>query len=55
MLILTGVVEPRLAIDLISRGVDDVLYKPVDYSLLGIKARTRATRRAEARQAAPAS
>jgi CheY-like chemotaxis protein len=28
---LTGVTEPRLAKDLLARGVDDVVYKPVNY------------------------
>ena len=34
---LTGVVDPRLAKDLLSRGVQDIVHKPVDYSMFAIK------------------
>jgi len=33
VVILTGVIEPRLAKDLLARGVDDIVYKPVDYAV----------------------
>lgn len=35
--VLTGVIEPKLARDLALRGVDEVLFKPVDYSLMAAK------------------
>lgn len=33
IVVLTGVCEPALAKDLLARGVDDVMFKPVDYGL----------------------
>jgi HD-like signal output (HDOD) protein/ActR/RegA family two-component response regulator len=33
----TGVIDPRLAHDLLMRGVDDIVYKPADVSLLAAK------------------
>ncbi|SMP41052.1 Response regulator receiver domain-containing protein [Neorhodopirellula lusitana] len=39
VVVLTGVTEPRIAKDLISRGVDDLVYKPIDYSVFGMKVR----------------
>jgi DNA-binding response OmpR family regulator len=52
----TAVEEPRLTKDLIVRGVDDVLYKPVNHAIFGAKARalverrrTRAARQTEKR------
>src|ERR1700761_6227973 len=33
----TGVVEPKLAKDLLARGVDDILFKPCDFGLLAAK------------------
>lgn len=41
----TGVREPRLTNDLLTRGVDDVVYKPTDYAALAIKARVLVERR----------
>jgi HD-like signal output (HDOD) protein/DNA-binding NarL/FixJ family response regulator len=37
IVILTGVMEPRLAHDLLLRGVDDVLFKPVDFQMFAAK------------------
>ena len=39
VVILTGVTEPRLAKDLIARGVDDIIFKPVDQGVLAAKVR----------------
>ncbi|EMI52130.1 response regulator [Rhodopirellula sallentina] len=57
VVVLTGVTEPRLAKDLISRGIDDIVYKPIDYSVLSMKVRAIADRRARERSLAkePAS
>lgn len=46
LVILTGVTEPRLARDLIARGVDDILFKPIDQSVLASKVRALVERRA---------
>lgn len=46
VVILTGVTEPRLAKDLIARGVDDILFKPIDQSILASKVRALVERRA---------
>ncbi len=46
VVILTGVTEPRLAKDLIARGVDDIMFKPVDQGILAAKVRALVTRRA---------
>jgi CheY-like chemotaxis protein len=35
----TGVLEPKLAVDLLARGVNDLIYKPTDVNLLAAKAR----------------
>ncbi len=47
----TGVIEPRLARDLLNRGVDDILFKPIDFNLLAAKAIALVERR----QSSPAS
>ena len=39
VIVLTGVLEPRLAKDLLARGVDGIEFKPVDYSLLSAKSK----------------
>lgn len=39
VVVLTGVIEPRLAQDLFARGVDEVEFKPVNFSLFGAKIR----------------
>jgi HD-like signal output (HDOD) protein/DNA-binding NarL/FixJ family response regulator len=56
VVILTGVTEPRLAKDLLARGVDDILFKPIDQSILASKVKALVDRRAaHAAPAAPAS
>ncbi len=53
----TGVLEPKLAVDLLSRGVDDLIYKPTDVNLLAAKARALVERKsalAENTHASPA-
>jgi DNA-binding response OmpR family regulator len=37
IVILTGVMEPRLAQDLLRRGIDDIMFKPVDYEMFAGK------------------
>jgi DNA-binding response OmpR family regulator len=37
IVVLTGVLEPKLSDDLKARGVDDILFKPVEYDLLAKK------------------
>ena len=41
----TGVIEPRLAEDLLQRGVEDVVNKPADFRLFAVKARVLAEQR----------
>lgn len=48
VVVLTGVLEPRLAADLVARGVDEVAFKPVDYDLLAAKIRALCYRRRRA-------
>jgi len=45
IVVVTGVLEPRLAKDLLARGVDDIAFKPVDYEVLGAKVRTLVARK----------
>jgi len=47
VVVLTGLAEPRLAKDLLSRGVADVLFKPIDYDFLAAKLEVIAKQRAE--------
>ncbi len=51
----TGVHEPRLAKDLLARGVDDVVFKPFDLSVLAAKVKAVVNRRCAARQSALAA
>jgi len=37
IVILTGVMEPRLAQDLLRRGIDDIMFKPVNYEMFAGK------------------
>ncbi len=37
IIVYTGILEPRLSCDLLERGVDDILYKPIEGSLLAAK------------------
>ncbi len=46
VVVLTGVTEPRLAKDLIARGVDDIVFKPVDQGILAAKIQALVSRRA---------
>lgn len=46
IVILTGVTEPKIVKDLVARGVDDVLFKPVDYGLLAATVRVLVKQRA---------
>lgn len=39
--VVTGVVEPRLAKDLLTRGIDDIFFKPVDHEMLAVKIAAR--------------
>ena len=41
----TSVLEPRLAKDLMLRGVDDIVFKPTDYRVLAAKMTSLVTRR----------
>ena len=41
----TGIEDPRLAEDLMRRGVDDVVYKPTNYSVFAAKMKGLASRR----------
>jgi len=50
----TGVIEPRLAKDLLVRGVDDILFKPTDFGLLALKVRTMIEKRRQFLSASPA-
>jgi DNA-binding response OmpR family regulator len=45
IVVYTGVIEPRLAKDLLARGVDDILYKPLDFGVLATKVATLIERR----------
>lgn len=38
VLVTTGVAQPKLVTELMSRGVEDILHKPFDYNVLGLKA-----------------
>lgn len=44
--VVTGVVEPKLAKDLLSRGIDDIFFKPVDHSMLAVKIAARLEQKA---------
>ncbi|HTU25573.1 MAG TPA: response regulator [Pirellulales bacterium] len=52
IVVLTGVTEPKLAKDLIARGVDDIIFKPIEPTVLAAKMRALVDRRA-ARFSAP--
>jgi DNA-binding response OmpR family regulator len=45
VIILTGILEPKLATDLIARGVDDIVFKPLDFNVFGAKVRALCERR----------
>lgn len=46
-IVVTGVLEPRLAKDLYARGVDDIVWKPVKPEFLALKVKTLIERRQE--------
>jgi DNA-binding response OmpR family regulator len=46
--VVTGVAEPKLAKDLLARGVDDIFFKPVDHEMLALKIATHLERKAQA-------
>jgi DNA-binding response OmpR family regulator len=48
IVVYTGVIEPRLAKDLLARGVDDILYKPLDFGVLAAKVSALVERRSPA-------
>lgn len=48
--VLTGVVEPKLAKDLVARGVDELMFKPVDYILFAAKLKAMVDRHIAQRQ-----
>lgn len=50
--VVTGVAEPKLAKDLLARGVDDVFFKPVDHRMLAVKISARLE---QAPQASPSA
>ena len=49
VLIVTGIIEPKISSDLRARGVDDVLYKPVEFGALAKQALALVEERAAAR------
>jgi DNA-binding response OmpR family regulator len=49
VMIVTGIQEPRLAQDLMARGVDDLLFKPVDFAGLALKLKILLDRRTAVR------
>ena len=49
LIVMTGITDPRLTRDLLVRGVDDVMFKPIDGQLLAAKVQALLERRAAAR------
>jgi DNA-binding response OmpR family regulator len=47
VVVVTGMTQPGLAKDLLARGVDDVLFKPLHFELLAAKVRRLVERRIE--------
>ena len=39
--VVTGIVEPKLAKDLLARGIDDIFFKPVNHQMLAVKIAAR--------------
>ena len=54
VVVLTGVIEPRLAKDLIVRGVDDIIWKPVVFNTFAAKVKSMVQRRKDVHVAAQA-
>ena len=46
VVILTGVIDPRITKDLLARGIDDIAYKPVNYDTFAAKVKALIDRRA---------
>ena len=51
LIIVTGVMEPRLAKDLLARGVDDIVFKPIEFQGFALKLKVMLDRRASANKA----
>lgn len=49
LIVVTGITDPRLTRDLLVRGVDDVMFKPLDCQLLAAKVQALAARRVTAK------
>jgi HD-like signal output (HDOD) protein/DNA-binding NarL/FixJ family response regulator len=45
LIVVTGVLEPRLAQDLLTRGVDDIVFKPIDFQGFALKLKIMLDRR----------
>lgn len=45
IIVLTGVAEPKLAKDLMARGIDDIVFKPIDFPMFAAKVRSMVNRR----------
>lgn len=54
VVVLTGLLEPRLAKDLMARGVDDIVFKPVEFRPLAAKLRSMVDRCADSKGNLPA-
>jgi DNA-binding response OmpR family regulator len=50
----TGLIEPKLARDLLARGVDDIVFKPYDLGLLTAKVKSLIKRKTASPELAPA-
>ena len=51
IVVVTGIIEPKLAKDLILRGVQDIVFKPANYGLMAAKVRAFVVRRREDQEA----
>jgi CheY-like chemotaxis protein len=51
VVVLTGVTEPRIAKDLLARGVDDIMFKPIDQAIFSAKICALVEKRAARRPA----
>jgi CheY-like chemotaxis protein len=45
IVVFTGLAEPRLAKDLMARGVDDIIFKPIDFTMFAAKVKAIVARR----------
>jgi DNA-binding response OmpR family regulator len=45
IVVFTGIAEPKLAKDLMTRGVDDIVFKPVDFPTFAAKVHSLVNRR----------